>query len=379
MPIPVSPVRITDPLVIGAGPAGCATAIMLARGGASPLLIDRHADVADALCGGFLSWRTVERLAMLGVNVAALGAHPIDQVRLMTGTGTATAPLPARAWGLSRRALDTEMRRLAIAAGARFEQRTVRSIDHLSVDTDKGPITATDLFLANGKHDIRGTARPRDGEQTLGLRIVVPANAELQALLSDGIELHLFDGGYCGIQLQEDYHAGSPAGAAHTRPRANFCMAVRKSTLAESGGQPQALLDHLAARYPELGLRLELAGPAPTIDAIAAIPYGWRTAFTSAHQYRLGDQAAVIPSLAGEGIDIAISSGVAAAAAYLGGDPAASVAYQRRFNARARRPLAVAGMLWHGAETPSLARLALPLVRAVPALAGLAARLTRID
>ncbi|MGZ3258959.1 MAG: FAD-dependent monooxygenase, partial [Croceibacterium sp.] len=57
-----------EPLIVGAGPAGCAAAIVLARGGAHPLLVDRDAEVGDALCGGFLSWRTAEKLRGLGVD-----------------------------------------------------------------------------------------------------------------------------------------------------------------------------------------------------------------------------------------------------------------------------------------------------------------------
>ena len=57
--------RITGPLILGAGPAGCAAAIALAQGGARPLLLDRSAEAGDALCGGFLSWRSAEQLAVL--------------------------------------------------------------------------------------------------------------------------------------------------------------------------------------------------------------------------------------------------------------------------------------------------------------------------
>ena len=62
------------PIVLGAGPAGCAAAIVLAQDGAAPILLDRDAEARDALCGGFLSWRTAQQLRALGVDPAALGA-----------------------------------------------------------------------------------------------------------------------------------------------------------------------------------------------------------------------------------------------------------------------------------------------------------------
>ena len=43
------------PLILGAGPAGCAAAIVLADHGLRPILLDRDAEARDQLCGGFLS------------------------------------------------------------------------------------------------------------------------------------------------------------------------------------------------------------------------------------------------------------------------------------------------------------------------------------
>ena len=93
--------------------------------------------------------------------------------------------------------------------------------------------------------------------------------------------------------------------------------------------------------------------------------------------FRLGDQAGVIPSLAGEGIDIALASGLAAADALARG--ADATAFQPVFARTLVRPIAIAGALWRTAEHPLGARALLAATRVVPALAGLAARLTRID
>jgi flavin-dependent dehydrogenase len=92
--------------------------------------------------------------------------------------------------------------------------------------------------------------------------------------------------------------------------------------------------------------------------------------------YRVGDQAAVIASLAGDGIAIALESGIAAADAMLSGRAAES--FQRGFAKRARRPVAVAERLRHAAEHPSSRALLMPVLGLFPGLAPLAARLTRI-
>lgn len=347
--------RIQDPLIIGGGPAGSAAAIALAVHGARPVIWERQRETGDAICGGFLSWHTLRNLARLGIDP---GGHPIDHVRIFAGTRRADAPLPAGAVGLSRHRLDTLMLARAQAAGAALETVTVRHADEIDAES---------LFLATGKHDLRGLARPKIDapDPTLGLRVKIEPHPGLSALIGSSIELHLFDRGYVGLLLQED-------------GRANLCLAVRKSKLADAGGKPEALLRAIADDCPALGERLAFVDVMPAADAIASVPYGWRTAETTPGIFRLGDQAACIPSLAGEGIGIAIASGMAAAAAWTSGGPDAAPNYQRAFARRSRRPVAVARMLWERGEVPWSGALATRIVGIAPGLAAIFARATRI-
>lgn len=353
------------PLILGAGPAGCAAAIALARSGTKPVIIEKTRETGDALCGGFLSWQSLRQLESLGVE--RLEGHSITQVRVMSGKHTVTAQLPAPAVGVSRHHLDTAMQSVALSAGAALERGvTVRRHADGVLHTDGQNFTPDALFLAVGKHEIRGLARPKpDGDAPLGLRVRIASHPKLRQMLQHTIELHLFAGGYAGLLLQED---GS----------ANLCMALRKSRLAVAGGNPAMLLQELGLAHPLLGERLAFLTEGTPTEAIGAVPYGWRAIETVPGIFRLGDQAAVIPSLAGEGMGIAIASGKLAATTFLSGGGAAAPAFQREFAARTRRPVAVAGFLWRQAERPKLVRLALPILNAFPALAGLAARMTRI-
>jgi flavin-dependent dehydrogenase len=349
-------VRREDPLIVGAGPAGCAAAIVLARGGASPLLVDRDAEVSDALCGGFLSWRTAERLRGLGVDPEALGAHAVDRLILFGEGRPAEIALPKRAYGLSRQALDSALRERAVAEGAELVLDTVRRVDGLQVRGRRHAWEATSLFLATGKHDLRGTSRPRAAKDpALGLRVRLAPSPRLARRLANMIELHLFDGGYAGIVLQED---GS----------ANLCLAVRKSLIGGSGANPLELLARLAAGHPHFALRLEPGWRETRVDTVGSVPYGWSADATEPGVFRLGDQAAVIPSLAGEGIDIALASGIAAAEAWLAGGADAAPAYQQALHARVRGPLMWAGAAWSLAERPAITRLGLAAARVAPSL-----------
>ena len=152
--------RRTDPLILGAGPAGCAAAIALARAGASPLLLDRDRTPGDALCGGFLSWRTLAQLESLGLDHDRLGGQTVDRLRLFAHGSMVQAPLPARAMGLSRRALDTAMRDHAIALGTQFATDTIRTLEGTTAIGQAHEWRCETLFLATGKHDVRGQSRP---------------------------------------------------------------------------------------------------------------------------------------------------------------------------------------------------------------------------
>lgn len=357
---------LTPPLILGAGPAGCAAAIALARSGARPLLVDRDSEAGDVLCGGFLSWATAERLRGLGIDAEALGAHPVERLLLFGSGRPVEIPLPRRAFGLSRKTLDGALRRKAVQAGAELIVETVRQVEGLHVLGRQRQWQPESLFLATGKHDVRGVTRPHPADDpALGVRLRFRPSATLRRRLAGTIELHLFDGGYAGLVLQE---GGS----------ANLCLAVRKSLLAEAGGSPVDLLAALAARHPHFALRLEAGWRETAIETIGAVPYGWCATTTDPGLFRLGDQAAVIPSLAGEGIDIALASGIAAAEAWLRGGPAAAPDFQRGFHDSVKDPMRWAGAAWSLAETPAAAQLGLAAARLVPGLIAPLMAATRI-
>jgi flavin-dependent dehydrogenase len=362
-------VRRTDPLIVGGGPAGAAAAIRLAGGGARPLLLDRNREPPDHLCGGFLGWDALAALAALGIDSDALGAAPIRQVRVIARGVRIEAALPHAAAGLSRRTLDAALLARAEAMGAGIERGvTVRAIDPAarSIRTDSEDISAEALFLATGKHDLRGSPRPREAagsDPAIGLRTRLTASPALARALAGTIELHLFAHGYAGLLIQED-------GAA------NLCLSVAQSRLATVGGTAEALIATLSDA-PLLAERFGAATGHTPWQAVAAVPYGWRAAETPTGIFRLGDQAAVIASLAGDGVAIALASGAMAARHYLADGAGGAPGYQRAFAATARRPLQVAGTLRRIGESAAGPAL-LGAFGRIPGLPALFARLTRI-
>ena len=134
-----------DVIVAGAGPAGAATALLLARAGVDVLLLDRAVFPRSKPCGDCLSVGATAVLRRLGLLDAVL-AEPHARLRgwriaapdgssFVATFGTAAAPHAATALhdtALSRCALSVERSvfdalivAAAIAAGARFEQQAV--------------------------------------------------------------------------------------------------------------------------------------------------------------------------------------------------------------------------------------------------------------
>jgi flavin-dependent dehydrogenase len=352
--------RHASALIVGGGPAGAAAAITLGLAGAMPVLIERAPGPRDIVCGGFLGWDALAALDRLGLDVDALGPRPIHRLRLVYGTRCVEAELPKAAAGLSRRCLDEALLHLAEAAGASvLRGRTARAIEGRIVRLDGGEeMEAEAIFLATGKHELRGAAREiGDMPVSVGLRASFEPSAETEAALAGTIELHLYDGGYAGLLLQED-------GAA------NLCLTVARERMA---GRPEEAVAALIEEAPLLGDRL---GVLPgRWEAVSGVPYGWRALATEPGCYRLGDQAAVIASLAGDGIAIALASGVEAAHAFLARTGAD--AFQRAFARRSARSVGFAEMLRRMASGKA-GREAMMRLAGMPGLARAAARLTRL-
>lgn len=71
----------TDVVIIGAGPAGCATAIALADAGFAVTIVEQRRLPRPKTCAGLLSPRAILHLGDLGIDAAGLdGAHRIDEL-----------------------------------------------------------------------------------------------------------------------------------------------------------------------------------------------------------------------------------------------------------------------------------------------------------
>jgi len=298
-----------DVLIIGGGPAGSAAAIELARAGRRVALIERSLAAHDKVCGDFLSTETISSLNQLGLNLSALGAVSINRVSLAGSLGVSSATLPFVAQSLTRRTLDEALLQRAAAAGALvLRGHSVESLHrngnlwHASITSPAHVLTAPHIFLATGKHDLRGLPRSAGTHADLvGLKMYLRLAPSQLAALHDTIELFLLHGGYGGLSLVENNTA-------------NLCFVIKRNLLRDAGrGWPA--LSALLSQTPHLRTRLEASQP--LLDrplAISPIPYGLLRRHAIAEGlFAIGDQAAVIPSFTGDGLALALHSGRLAA------------------------------------------------------------------
>ena len=351
---------MSAPLIIGGGLAGAAAGIDLARAGQAPLLIEREGQAHDKICGEFLSGEAVAALAALGLDARHAGAVPITRVSLHAGQRQASARLPFPALSLSRRVLGEALLERAVSAGVDVQRGvSVRALAGGKAHTTAGDIAAPAIMLATGKHDVRGLPRPQ-GPDEIGFKMYF-RNAALQRRLAGTVAVTFFDGGYAGLQPVEG-------------GRLNLCLLVDGGHYRALGSWT-ALLARLA-REPALAALADAEPLLPRPLAISRVPYGHLARAADDGLWRLGDQAAVIPSFCGDGMAIALESGRLAAALLAEGASAAQ--YQRALLARTRRPVQLAMAALAVARHPAGRLAAIAGLSAIPGALGLMARLTRV-
>ena len=374
-------------VIIGAGPAGAAAAIRLARGGRRVLLIDRAAMPRPKVCGCCLSSTALAELRGLGFAADArgriLGAVLLERVRVIAARREVTLPTPPGGT-LSRESLDTQLVQAAIEAGAAWlpwvDVTAVadKPSPHPAVSITCRPqsgrdagatfsLSADAAIIATGLAD---HVRVPDGPSRMiqpGSRIGVGTTLPSGALDLPGGELVMAigRGGYCGIVQLED-------------GRLDVAAAIDRQLVATAGGSGPA-----AAMILQ-----QAAGDAPWAsragDAFAAAPFQATPPLTrsaapvaglAGQILRVGDAAGYVEPFTGEGMGWALVGGRLAAEALLASPyPAAAyreahAAFARQHHRRCRRIAAVLRHPWLvgaairvAAAAPWMAEPLLPLL-----------------
>lgn len=214
-----------DAIIIGAGPAGSAAAILLASAGWSVALVEKQTFPRRKVCGECVAASNLDLLEALGVGVAFNDAAgpPLRRVALMHRGDTVIAGLPAAShprhpWGraLGRETLDTLLLARARAAGAHVFQpwavKTLeggagawccglRAVDSVAALSLRAPVA----IAAHGSWESLPSERPRRRGARSGADLLAFKASFRNAALEAGLLPVLsFDGGYGGMVLAGD-------------------------------------------------------------------------------------------------------------------------------------------------------------------------------
>lgn len=360
---------MTETLILGGGLAGSAAALLLARAGQTVRVIEREMAPHHKICGEFLSIEAHRHLSDLGLDPLALGAVPIERIRLISGTAIIEAPLPFAALGLSRHALDEALILRAQAAGATIERGVrVLGIETDHVRTSAGARSGAQIMLATGKLPVReerNGARADEDNPYVGFKMHYRLSESSHAKLRGVIQLVLFDGGYAGLQLVEG-------------ERANLCLIIRRKRLTQLG-RSWPDIEEMLRSLPHCAAML--AGAEPLFArpvTIGNLTYGVPSRAEPGDSiFRLGDQAGMTASLTGDGMALALRSAFIAAQCVREG--LGAEVYRLRHGAETGRQFARAMALQRALEAPALRTASMSVLRMWPGLLTHAARATRLS
>ena len=306
----------TDVLVVGAGPAGSAAAAWAARGGADVLLADAAVFPRDKTCGDGLTPRAIEELRRLGLE-DWLRAHTVNQGLRAHGFGqTLLLPWPGGSlpdWGsaVARTELDDHLRTTAIKAGAQAVdgaravdvRREGERIAAVVFATAEGnvEVACERLVVADGVRSPLGKILGRQWhrETVYG----VAGRSYISSAMSDDpwISSHLELRGEEG-EILSGYGWIFPLGTGEVN--------LGVGTLATSKRPANVAIKPLMKFYAEQRREeFQLAGDlrAPTS---ALLPMGGAVSNVAGPNWALiGDAAACVNPLNGEGIDYGLESG----------------------------------------------------------------------
>jgi len=319
--------RETDVLVVGAGPAGAAAAAWAARLGLDVTLVDAAVFPRDKTCGDGLTPRAIGELRRLGLE-DWLRAHTVNQGLRAHGFGqTLLLPWPTLPgtelpnWGsaVPRTELDDHLRTVAVKAGAEavdgaravdvriegdrvaavvFEQRAMGDGRR---DATRFEIRCRRLVVADGVRSPLGKRLGRvwhrDTVYGVAGRSYVGSDRADDPWISSHLELRDETG-----QVLSGYGWIFPLGSGEV----NLGVGTLATSARPADIAVKPLMSFYASqRREEFALRGELRMPTS-----ALLPMGGAVSHVAGPNWALvGDAAACVNPLNGEGIDYGLETG----------------------------------------------------------------------
>ncbi len=308
----------TDVVVVGAGPAGSAAAAWAARSGHQVLVIDSATFPRDKACGDGLTPRAIAELQLLGLG-PWLDGHIRHHGLRMTGFGAAVeVPWPGPSFpptssAVPRTELDERIRQVAETAGATMRlgvkavavERDSQARVTAVMLADGTRVTCRSLIVADGARSPLGRELGRQWHQQtvygVAARAYIGSPRTDEPWISSDLELRSADGAVL-------------PGYGWIFPLGNGEVNIGVGALATAKRPADAALRPLIRHYTDLRRAdWEFDGELRAV-ASALLPMGGAVSGVAGPNWMLiGDAAACVNPLNGEGIDYGLETGRLAA------------------------------------------------------------------
>ena len=299
--------EFVDLVVVGAGPAGSAAAIAAQRAGLRTLLLDAQGPRRDKTCGDGLTPRAVDTLHRLGLDVPAYRNRGL---KLHGFGGDVVAPWPRGEGSASPRAtFDAMLVDAASRAGADVRQNTAATGVQFdgsaisAVETTGGVVRTRWVVVADGVRSPFGKLLGRQWHrgQVYGIaaRSYCASPFANEQWMHSHVELRDADG-----EIQPGYGWIFPLGDGHV----NLGCGALSTDARPAKVNTKKLLSLYASQQREqwqLGQEQDVAS--------ALLPMGGAVSNVAGPNWALvGDAAACVNPLNGEGIDYGLETAVLA-------------------------------------------------------------------
>jgi geranylgeranyl reductase family protein len=363
-----------DVAVVGGGPAGATTALLLRRLGHDVVLLDEARFPRDKICGEALSpgaWRLLESLGV-ATDIAAAGTYPLAGMRLTAPNGRSFAGRydsgRTTGFAIRRDRLDAILLRRAREAGVAVEEgarvtalsRDASGAAH-GVDVQAGAtrrlLRARLVVGADGRRSRVARSLGLLSEAAWPRRFAVRGHWDGVAGLTHFGEMHVGRAGYCGL---------APLGPQ----AANITFVLDQPQMRAAGRDLPSFYLETLRRWPRVRERLERATLTTPPRAIGPLALASRGAWAPG-VLLVGDAAGFLDPFTGEGVALALRGATLAAEvghAYLEGR-ASLAAYGRLHEALAREKFRFNRLVQWLVAHPAAANLAARTLARLPSLA----------
>lgn len=195
--------------IIGGGLAGLTAAIHLCKAGKSVILFEKNTYPKHKVCGEFISNEVLPYFEELGLKIESLQPTHIHKTSISINSGKSiSANLPLGGFGISRYQLDNYLYNKAKEFGCKIIHQQVNEInfsdDLFTIQTENNETYVVKVALgAFGKRSNLDVKLQRNFIQKKSPWLAVKAHYKGN-FPNDLVELHNFEGGYCGVSKVEN-------------------------------------------------------------------------------------------------------------------------------------------------------------------------------